>query len=188
MHALDFKINFKQLPVADYLVNNVAIERKTVSDLKSSIKNKRIISQLLEIKQYPQHFLILEGFFSEEAYNSIGLHENAFRGLLLSIILDHQVPIIYTKDEKDTAKFIYILAKKQTKTEFPLRASKITLTDKEQLQFILEGFPNIGPTTAKKILKHYKTLNALANSYLEELKDLIGKKSEELHRLLNRRY
>jgi len=44
--SLGFEIEFKQLPVADYIVNGIAIERKTLSDFKSSIINKRIIRQL----------------------------------------------------------------------------------------------------------------------------------------------
>ena len=48
---MGFQIEFTQLNVADYIINNVAIERKTVSDLKSSIINKRIFSQMQEIKQ-----------------------------------------------------------------------------------------------------------------------------------------
>lgn len=185
---LGLETEFKHLPVADYIIGKTAIERKTISDFKSSIINKRIIGQLLEIKQFPKHFLILEGFSPEEAYNSIGLHENAFRGLILSIILEHQVPIIYTENEKDTAKFLSTLAKKQTKTDLSIRASKILLSDKEQLQFIVEGFPQIGPATAKKLLNHYKTLNNLTNSSLEELQNLVGKKAEELYRLLHKKY
>ena len=40
---LGFQIEFQQLKVGDYLVNDVAVERKTINDLKSSIINKRII-------------------------------------------------------------------------------------------------------------------------------------------------
>ncbi len=181
-----FQIEFQQLPVADYLINNIAIERKTISDLKSSIINKRIMQQLLEIKQYPQHFLIIEGIESDP-YAGI-LHENAFRGFILSIINDYKVPIIFTLNEKDTAKYLAVLANKKQKSEQSIRASKIFLSEKEQLQFILEGFPNIGPATAKKLLEHFKTIKNLVNASEEELKLIAGKKSEELFKLLNAIY
>lgn len=188
--GMGFSIEWKQLPVADYIVNNsVAIERKTISDFKSSIINKRIMSQLLELKQYPVHCLILEGIEDEYLYSvGNGLHENAFRGFLLSILLEYKVPIIFTLNEKDTAKYISVLAKKKDRPEQSLRASKIHLSDKEQLQFILEGFPQIGPTTTKKLLKHFKTIKNIANASEENLKEIIGKKAEKVYRLFNKKY
>ncbi len=185
--ALGLNIEFKQLPVADYLINNTAVERKTLSDFKSSIINKRIVSQLLELKQYPSHILILEGIDSESPYDGI-IHENAFRGFLLSILLEYQVPIIFTLNEKDTAKYISVLAKKKKSAEPSLRPTKILLSDEEQLQFILEGFPNIGPVTAKKLLKEFKTIKNLASASEDKLKETMGKKAETFHKLLNKEY
>lgn len=187
LYEIGFQIEFKQLPVADYLIGSTAIERKTLSDFKSSIINKRITQQLLELKQYPIPILVLEGLESEDPYSG-SLHENAFRGFILSVIKDYKVPIIYTLNEKDTAKYISVLAKKQPKKEFSLRASKINLSEKERLQFILEGFPQIGPTTAKKLLKHFKTLKNLANTSESDLKEVIGKKAETLYKLINLKF
>ena len=187
LYKLGFEIEYKQLPVADYFINNIAIERKTLSDFKSSIINKRIMQQLLELKQYPSHFLILEGLDDTDPYSG-QIHENAFRGFLLSVILEYNVPIIFTLNEKDTAKYISVLANKKAKIETGIRATKILLTNKEQLQFILEGFPQIGPIAAKKLLKHFKTIKNLANSSLSELQKIIGKKAEIVYKLFNQKY
>jgi len=182
----NFEVKFEQLPVADYILNDTAIERKTLSDLKSSIINKRIFQQMLEIKQYKKYLLIIEGNTSE-LYNNEIIHENAIRGFLLAISLDYQVPIILAKNEEDTANYLSLLAKKSPK-EISLRVSKIFLTEKERLQFILEGFPNIGPVTARKLLDNFKSLKNIANASKEELEKLIGKKAENLHKLLNYTY
>ena len=48
---LGFEIEFKELKVADYIVNGVAIERKTVSDFISSMMNRRYYLRQLEIKR-----------------------------------------------------------------------------------------------------------------------------------------
>jgi len=182
---LGIEIEFKQLPVADYLVNNsIAIERKTISDFKSSIINKRIISQLAELKQYPSPILIIEGIESNQIYEGV-IHENAFRGFILSIVNDYKIPIIFTLNEKDTAKYIAVLTKKKAKKDSAIRATKILLTDKEQLQFIMEGFPNVGPTTAKKLLSHYKNIKNFINTSEEELKSVMGKKAEAIYKLIN---
>jgi len=184
---IGFEIEFKQLPIADYIINDTAIERKTISDFKSSIINKRLISQIQEIKKYPKHFIILEGLETTDPYSG-RIHENAFRGFLLSIALEYKVPIIFTLNEEDTVKYLYVLAKKQKKNEFSLRPSKTFLSEKEQLQFILEGFPGIGPITSKKLLKKFKTIKGLANSSKEELQEIIGKKAEKFYELINKKW
>lgn len=179
----DFEIEFKQLPVADYLIENIAIERKTVSDLKSSIINKRIFDQLAELKQYPKHLLLVEGILNEDLYTS-GIHENALRGFLLSVALEYQTPIIFTHNEKDTAKYLCVLAKKEPSAQLSIRASKILLSKEEQIQFILEGFPNIGPSKAKRLLEKFHTLNNIFQADEEELKEILGIRTKEFKSLL----
>ena len=49
---LGARIKFERLPVADYLIGNIAVERKTTSDFISSMINKRLLRQLEEIQQY----------------------------------------------------------------------------------------------------------------------------------------
>jgi Fanconi anemia group M protein len=173
-----FEIEFRELKVADYIVKDVAIERKTVSDFISSMINRRLIRQLEELQQYENRLLIIEGIEEQEIYNddSGGIHANSIRGFLLSILLKHKVPIIFTKDYRDTAKFISVLAKRKEK-EMPLNVSKKSLNKKERLQFILESFPGIGPKTARKLLEKFKTIKNMANASIEELTEVIGKKA-----------
>ncbi len=186
---LGFEIEFRALKVADYIVNNVAIERKTISDFISSMINKRIIRQLKELKQYEDRLLIIEGIEEQELYSDEskeGLHANAIRGFLLSITLKMKTPIIFTKDYRDTAKFISVLARKKER-ESSLNVSKKTLNKKERLQFILESFPGIGPKTTKKLLEKFGTLKGIFNASEEELKETIGKKAE-VFKLVEERY
>jgi Fanconi anemia group M protein len=186
----NFEIEDKNLKVADYIVRDIAIERKTVSDFLSSMINKRLINQLKELQQYPKRLLIIEGLDEQELYaerNISSLHPNAIRGFLLSILLSYNVPIIFSKDYKDTAQFILLLAKRKARPA-SLNVNKRFLDNNERLQFILEGFPGIGPQTAKKILNKYKSLKNIANVEEEELKKLIGKKAEIFKKILNFEY
>lgn len=186
---LGAKIEFRELKVADYLVNNIAIERKTISDFVSSMLNKRLLKQIEELKQYQENLLIIEGFEERWIYNDEeigGLHPNAIRGFLLSITIKHKIPILFSKNAKDTAKFIFVLARKKEK-ETGLNVSKKNLTKKERLQFILESFPNIGPKTAKKLFKKFKTIQKIINAPQEELKKIIGKKAE-VFKLVQEKY
>src|SRR3989344_2571591 len=105
---LGLDIEFRELKVADYIVKDTAIERKTVSDFISSMINRRLFNQLEELQQYENRLLIIEGIYEQELYsdsNEIGgINSNAIRGLLLSILLKYKTPIIFAKNYEDTAK------------------------------------------------------------------------------------
>lgn len=189
--GLGLEIEFKDLKVADYLVNGVAIERKTVSDFVSSMINRRLIKQLEELTQYKDKLLIVEGLDEQELYTDsldwTGMHPNAIRGFLLSILLKYRVPIIFTKNYEDTAKFLSVLSKKKSK-ELPLKVKKKNLNGKERLQFIIESFPGIGPKTSKKLLKKFKTIKNIINASEEDLKKVIGKKAENMKKIIDYKY
>ncbi len=173
-------VKFEQLEIGDYLVNNIAIERKTKSDLVNSIINKRIFSQLENLKKYPNYLLIIE-----EDNSQLQIHENAIKGFMLSTVLKNKIPLIFSKNPKETAKYISILANKKEK-EISLRQSRNFISKEQQVQFILEGFPNIGPVKAKNLIKEFKTLKNIANKSKEELEKILGKQAEEFHDLINR--
>ena len=174
-------IEVKELKVADYIIRDIAIERKTVNDFFSSMINKRLVKQLESLQQYPNRLLLIEGIDEQELYSNEpakeGIHPNAIRGFLISIIFRYKTPIIFSKDSSDTAKFILILLNREEK-ELSLNVSRKNLNKKEKMQFILEGFQGIGPKTAKKLLSHFKTIRELFESSQEELKEIIGKKAE----------
>ncbi len=187
---LGFEVEFRELKVADYLVNNVAIERKTVSDFVNSIINKRIIRQLQELQQYENKLLIIEGIDEQELYSDDAenrmIHSNAVRGFLLSVTIKHRIPVILTKNYEDTARYLAVLARKKEK-ESSLNVTKKSLNKKERLQFILEGFPGIGPKTAKKLLSHFHTIKNIANASIEEISEVIGKRAD-IFKLLEENY
>ncbi len=180
---LGAEIEFAHLEVADYIINNIAIERKTIPDFKSSIISRRMFFQLRELKQYEKAIIILEGISNFELYEGI-IHENAFRGFILSVLLEHKIPIIFTEDEEDTARYLSVLAKKTEKSGISLR-QKIPLSKDEQKQFILEGFPGIGPKTAEKLLKEFKSIKKIINAKPNKLKKILGKKSDIFRRIIN---
>jgi len=190
LFLLGIDVEFKNLKVGDYLIKDAIIERKTVDDFISSMINKRLIRQLQELQQYENRLLLIEGIEEKELYTeekNFGVNANAIRGFLLSISLKYKVPIIFSKDYKDSAKFIAILSKKIEK-EPSLNAKKKVMNKKEQLQFILEGFPGIGPKSAKKILENFKTIKNVANASEEELEKIIGKKARIMKEIVERIY
>jgi Fanconi anemia group M protein len=185
-------IEFQHLKVADYIINNIAIERKTVSDFISSMLNRRLIRQLEELQQYPNRLLIIEGIEEQDIYTEnnaeAGIHPNAVRGFILSILLKHKTPILFTKNYQDTARFLELLAKKKS-IEQNINPKKKAWTPKEQLQFIIEGFPGIGPKSAKKLLGHFHNIKNIVNANEEELKEILGEsKAKVIKKLIEEDY
>lgn len=162
------KISHEILEIGDYLIGDTIIERKTYKDFLSSISDKRLFTQLKEMKKYPNHFLIIEGF--DFTYKS-NIHPNAIRGIILSITTDYKIPIIYTENSEDTAKFLILTAKRYEKQKPPssIRQTKTYMNSIQQKQFILEGFPGIGPTIAKNLLEEFETLNNIFQATEKEL-------------------
>ncbi len=191
--SLGVEAEIKELKVADYIIKGTAIERKTVSDFINSMKSGRLLSQLEEMKQYESSLLIIEGIDEQELYTEefsedrTGMHPNSVRGFLLSILLNHKIPIIFTKNYEDTAKFLSVLSRQKPR-EMPLNPTKKFHSKKEQMQYILESFPGIGPKTAKKLLKKFKTIKKFVNSTEEELKEVLGKKANNVFRIIEQKF
>lgn len=190
LRNLGLETELRELKVADYIVQGVAIERKTVSDFIASMKNRRLLKQLEELQQYQDKLLVVEGIDEQELYTDseeiTGMHPNSVRGFLLSILLKYRVPIIFTKNYQDTAKFLSVLSRKKPR-EIPLNVNKKNLSKKERVQFIIEGFPGIGPKTAVRLLKKFRTVKNIVNAPESELREVIGKKAE-VFRLLEEKY
>ena len=186
------EIKLNHLKVADYIIGNIAIERKTISDFVNSMINKRLLRQMEELKQYPKQLLIIEGVEDIALYEIGKINPNAIRGMILSILLDFQISIILTKNSEDTAKFLILLDKRQKKKpkQISLMAKKRAFSLEEQQRFVLEAFPGIGPSTSKKLLKKFETIKKVINAKEKDLiKAKLNKnKIEAMKKIINAKY
>ncbi|MHA1819587.1 MAG: ERCC4 domain-containing protein [Promethearchaeota archaeon] len=153
----------KTLDTGDYLISsNSCVERKRGDDFYSSVfsgSNKtNIFEELTRLKKaVSKPILILENFQkmfekNKEVYSSL-------YGALSSISLDLMIPIIPTRDYKDTALLLYRMAiREQTIRVQKSIARRIpkNISLRESQAYFLEGFFNVGPTKAKQILDHFE--------------------------------
>ena len=197
----DIEVIEKQLVLADFIIKTknlngeiltLGVERKTINDFLNSMIDKRLISQLIDMKK---HFditlLIMEG--EENIYQIRDFHPNSIRGMLASIAIDFQVPILYTRNHKDTANLLAIIAKRLEKPRSlpSLLKKRKPLTLKQQQEYFIESLPGIGPTISKSLLQEFKNIKKIINATEEELKevDKIGpKKIENIKRILESNY
>lgn len=198
-HKIDVEI--KSLISADFVmqikdVNNnvkdIGIERKTINDFLNSIIDKRILNQLISLKEnFPLQLLIIEG--EQNIYSIRNFHPNAIRGMLSSIAIDYQIPTIFTKNTRDTAAYLALISKRleKPKRNINLVSKRKPLTLKEQQEYIIEGLPGIGNNLAQALLEKFKSVKNVINAKEERLKkvDKIGeKKSKIIREILDSEY
>ncbi len=185
-------IKLEQLSVADYVISNrVGIERKTSKDFTDSIKDGRLFKELKSLTDtYERSLLILE----EDPFIDSNLSENAIYGAISSIILNLGVTIYKTKDAKETAMFLYQLARREQserKSALKLRFDKAPIEHSQLLEYIVAGIPGVNALRAKNLLKELKTLQ---NIFLADIPDLtkvenVGKKiAQEIYKISRFRY
>ena len=184
-------VKLKQLEVGDFiLTDEIAVERKTVEDFLQSIIDARLFEQLGRMSvNYEKPLLLVEGKL-EDLYTLRNIHKNAIIGALTAIALDYKVPILFTKNSQETAEFLYVTAKREQlgkEKDVRLRVGSKGLELHEQQQFLVEGLPNIGPTLAKSLLKHFKSVKKVFNASekaLQKVENIGEKKAKEVRKII----
>ncbi|MHA1649438.1 MAG: DEAD/DEAH box helicase [Candidatus Helarchaeota archaeon] len=190
-----FKIKLAQLPVADYLLGNrILIERKTCEDFSKSIIDGRLFKEIKELKQNSlQSLLIIEG---ENLYTQSSLKPEAIRGALVSIILDFNIPIIWTKNGKETASIFRTIARRELEKEegkktWRTRLEKSPQRTFEIQEYIVAGLPGIDTIRAKKLLSKLKTIENIFTAEEEELLEVEGigeKLAKNIRKIVRAKY
>lgn len=188
------KIEIRNLEVGDYILSDrVAVERKSAEDFVDSLISKeRLFPQILKLKNsYQKPILIVEG---ENIYGKRFVNPSAIRGAIASITVDFGVPIIFTKNEEETADYLITIARREQeirKREVSYHADKTKRDLREELEYVVSAIPEVGPVIARNLLKHFKTIRNLANADVEELKKVpkVGQKiAERIYRFFNQEY
>ncbi len=178
LSEMDMRIDLQTLPIGDYIVSTrCGIERKSISDFISSLKDGRLFDELMRLrKQFSRPILILEGDY----HSIITINRAAVLGTLTSIVLKMEIYLIQTRDAQDSAEMILALAKKEQKANsrpFSIRFQKIPKQLDKQLEQIVAGIPGINIARAQDLLREFRTLRNLFNTPSEELQRVhnIGK-------------
>jgi Fanconi anemia group M protein len=182
------------LDVADYVLSpRCAVEFKTVEDFAQSIIDGRLLEQLKNIKQhYDRPVIIVEG--SQDLFKVRNIHPNAIRGMLATIAVSYGVPIIYTKDVKDTAAQLVAIARREQalqKDTWQPHAEKKAITIQEQQEYIVSSLPNVGLNLAKELLQNFKSVKNVVNASEEQLKLVEGvgeKKAKSIKDAVEKEY
>ncbi|MFH0714785.1 MAG: DEAD/DEAH box helicase [Candidatus Diapherotrites archaeon] len=186
-------VKVKQMETADFvLTDEIAVERKTVEDFLNSMIDGRLFGQLLKMAtNYEKPLLLVEGN-PEELFSTRNIHKNAIMGAMTSIALNYKIPVLFSKDENETAEYLHVIAKREQLgkgKEISLRVGAKGLTLQEQQQYMLEGLPTVGPTLAKNLLEHFGSVKKVLNASEKRLQKVakIGEKKGERNTQSGRR-
>ncbi|WP_421077562.1 DEAD/DEAH box helicase [Methanothermococcus sp. Ax23] len=166
------ELEFKNLENGDYILSDrVIVERKTAEDFESSIIDKRLFKQLKDLKKYERPILIIEGD------NYFRLSEKIVNGAVISIMLDFNIPVMFSKDAEETANILVKMAEREqlrTKRTIAIRTGKKPMSLKERQRFIVESFPDVGALTAENLLMKFGTIENIVNASEDELMEVEG--------------
>ncbi|MAG91528.1 hypothetical protein CMO83_02530 [Candidatus Woesearchaeota archaeon] len=165
----------ERLDNADYIVSSrCGIEMKTVEDFVDSIIDGRLLQQVKNLKNnFERPIIVIEG--TRDIYSVRNVHHNSILGMMSTIAVSYGIPIIQTRNFKETASLLQIMARreqKETGKDFSLHADRKPITLKEQQEYFVSSLPGINLTLSKPLLKHFKTVKNIVNAGEKELQEV----------------
>jgi len=174
----DVRVRLETLEVGDYVLSDrVAVERKSVSDFLDTLTggDRSLFEQMGDLaRHYSRPVLVLEG---GSLYEERNVHPNAIRGALASLAVDFDASVLHTDDEADTADLLHVIAGREQETgdrEVSVHGEKGAKTLTEQQEYVVSSIADIGPVTARSLLDHFSTVEAVMTAREEDLLEVEG--------------
>jgi ERCC4-related helicase len=175
LSGLGAAIRLQRLAHGDYAIgDHILIERKTARDFVDTLINRDLLGQVKSMAEtVPRPVLIIEG---GDLYTQRDIHPNAIKGVLAAITIDMGVSLLFTRDEQDTAQMLFVLAKREdsVRGERKVHPHKSYRSVREEQEYIISAFPEIGMRNARLLLAHFGSVQAIANAELLELTAIKG--------------
>ena len=166
------------LAVGDYVLSDrVAVERKSAADFVGSMldADRSLFEQVGELSRaYARPVMIVEG---TNLYGQRDIEPNAIRGALASLAVDFDVSVLRTESETDTTELLATIAKREQETrdrEVSVHGEKTTKTRGEQQEYVVSSIADIGPVTARSLLEHFGTVEAVMTATEDDLLEVDG--------------
>lgn len=202
LHGRHMQIVPCQLTVGDYVLSpDIAIERKSISDLISSFKSGRLFNQaetMLQHYKYP--FLLIE-FDQNKSFtldpfadltsslSNLKIPDSETRDLQSKIVLltlsFPRLKIIWSSSPYQTAQIFEELKKQQEEPD-PMKAVRLGLEDGEDEgertfntapQDLLRAIPGVSGKNASRLFLECRDVKEVANMSVNDFDPLIGKEA-----------
>jgi Fanconi anemia group M protein len=184
LKSLGAVVDRRPLSVGDFLCSSrLAVERKTRADFEASVIDGRLFSQLPNLlSNYARVVILVEGNADEGR-----LARASLLGAYAAILADYGASLIFTAGMEETAELVFAFARHEQlgrKQAMRIYAKRRTFTPSQTARSIVESLPMIGPKTAKALLNHFGSVDALARAAERDLAQVsgVGKKRAKVIR------
>ncbi len=161
------------LSVGDYVLSDrVAVERKSVADFLDTLTggDRSMFEQVGDlVRNYSRPVVVVEG---GDLYGERNVHPNAIRGALSSLAVDFNASVLRTDDESETAELLATIARREQEVrdrEVSVHGEKSSKTLAEQQEYVVASIADIGPVTARSLLEHFTTVEAVMTAREDDL-------------------
>jgi ERCC4-related helicase len=185
-------IRIERLPQGDYAIGDrILVERKTARDFVDTLIDRDLLGQVKTMADaVPRPILIIEG---GDIYTERDMHPNAIRGVLVALTVDMGVSLLFTKDEQETAQMLFVIAQREDagRGDRKVHPHKSHRSEREDQEYIVSAFPEIGLRNARLLLAHFGSVQAIMNAELAELTAIKGigeKTAQKIFDLARRPY
>ncbi len=182
LEELGVELKIQTLPVGDYVLSDrVCIERKTVSDFESSIVSGRLFEQAARVSEaYERPIIIIEG--DPDEFRMKGA---VIGGAIASLYIDYDIPVITTAGARESAEMIRHMARHEQedrKRQPSVKGGGRSFTESQFMEKIIGNIPGVGLETARNLLTHFGSVQAVASATEKELLkvDNVGNKRAKL--------
>ena len=194
------KVAIRNLSAGDYYLlatedkKPILVERKSIIDFANSVRDNRIWEQAKLLKEFENKedaiaILLIEGSFSLlKRFTKWNI--TAILRVIDEIITTWNLRVLPTPNKEATIAWLAAKAKSLGATNrkriIRLRTEKKPMTLNERILYVAEGI--VGPTIARKLLRHFKTLRNIANTSIPELMKVEGigeKRAREIYAIFN---
>ena len=175
LKGIGINLEIKTLSIGDYIVApETIVERKSISDLVSSVFDGRLFDQCNRMKenfQFP--IIIIEG--NTDKIEELVENPFVFYGAVSSVAIDFKIPIISTPNASHTAKLLVSMCSRKDTTKGPF-IKKIRKSDDVQKQqlYVLSSLPGVGEKVAIRMLEKFGTPLKVFSASSTELSKISG--------------
>ena len=166
------------LAVGDYVLSDrVVVERKSVEDFLDTLvgDDRSMFEQVGDAARfYARPVVLLEG---ERLYEARNVHPNAVRGALASLAVDFGASVLRTDDPDGTADLLEVIARREQEAddrEVSVHGEKGGKTLAEQQEYVVSSVAEVGPVTARALLEHFGSVEAVMTADEEALRAVDG--------------
>lgn len=194
LSKLNVRVYFSRLPVADYVLNpELAVERKSVRDLVSSVYDSRLFYQAAKLSAaYAKPYLLVEGDSKE--VETLAKNLKSFYGAIANVTLAYGLRVLYTANTRETALAIAELlnhARAKPLARMPAELPPKAKTVPMQQLYLISSIPGVGRKLAEKLLSKYGTPRRVMSLTAGELAMTPGigwKRAEKIKEVLDAKF